>query len=69
MRYEQPLWEGVTAVGHTAGLGGPTDRHRRLFDVLEGVISLAFLCCALTAGTAFVIVVAVRAVAHVLHGG
>lgn len=56
-------------MGHLAGVGGPTERHRRLFDVLEGVVSLVFLCCALTAGTAFVIVVVVRAVAHVVHGG
>ena len=56
-------------MGHTAGVGGPSERHRRLFDVLEGVVSLAVLCCALTAGTAFAVVVAVRVVAHVLRGG
>ena len=59
----------MTAVGHTAGVGGPAERHRRLFDVLEGVVSLVIVCCALTAGTAFVVVVVVRAVAHVLRGG
>lgn len=59
----------MIAVGHAAGIGGPIQRHRRLFDVLEGLVALAFLCCAVVGVTAFVIVVLVRGVAHVLHGG
>jgi len=66
---QQTLGEGAINMAHSARLGGPFQRHRRLFDVLEGLVALIVLCGLLAGGAALATLLAVRVLGTVLHSG
>jgi hypothetical protein len=56
-------------MAHTTRLGGPLQRHRRLLDVLEGLVALVVLCCLLAGGAALATMLAIKVFRTVLHTG